>query len=247
MCEDKHADIELLFGTVHRITVTVMDHLLTKWKSPKRWYDTVRFESELLRTYAQNIEGQIKESIDKYHKEKEVVIDEIDGEFANITEFHQGLDGSTYDLGSVFEEYFPNLQRRSALITLFSFLEFQLDELCKLFQGDQKFSISLSDLKDKGIDRSYSYLTKVVGLNIDKSSAIWNELKRIQGLRNVIVHNDGRMKNNDEIRKSDLLDEKPSSLFSEEKEVILLEGYLKHVLDSFDTYFKELNTKIQQK
>lgn len=216
--------------------------LVIGW-SPRSWYDNVQFESDLLRSYAASIEKQILDSVDKFHREKEVHVFEIDSEYgSDVVTTHQGLDDSTYHLETIFEDYFPNLQRRSALITLFSFLEYQLDKLCRLFATDQEFSISLSDLKDTGIDRSYRYLTKVVGLEIDNGTSTWRELKLIQGLRNAIVHDDGKLKK-PETKK--YVGASPH-LFGDD-EVKIKEGYSEHVLEAFDIYFKEIDTQIPKK
>ncbi|MBL8205396.1 MAG: hypothetical protein JNM09_14260 [Blastocatellia bacterium] len=220
-----------------------IDDFVIEWSSPRVWYSNVQFESDLLRSYAKSVEGQIQESIDKYHREKVVEIDETDSEYGpNIKEHHQGVDGSTYHLDTIFEDYFPNLQRRSALITQFSFLEYQIDELCRLFANENNFSLSLKDLNGKGIDRSYCYLTKVVGLKIENDTSTWNKLKRIQGLRNEIVHNDGKLK--DAKIKSYV---NTSPYLSGEDEVKIKEGYLNYVLDTFDIYFKAIDNQIPKK
>ena len=64
-----------------------------------------------------------------------------------------------------FSKYhFPNLQRQSALVTLFSFVEYELDGLCELFQKELGSRVELSDLKGSGIDRAILYLERVAGL-----------------------------------------------------------------------------------
>lgn len=213
-------------------------------RSPRSWYSDVLFELDLLRSYTASIEKQIIESINAFHREKQTQIHEIDPEqsYADIVTTHQGLDDSTYHLATIFEEYFPSLQRRSALITLFSFLEYQLDELCRLFANDQKFPVSLNDLKDKGIDRSYRYLKKVVGLQIDNSTLTWQNIKRIQGLRNEIVHNDGKLKIEKTIEYA-----RDSGLLFGDDEVQIKEGYLAYVIEAFGEYFKEVNKHISGK
>lgn len=213
-------------------------------RSPRSWYSDVLFELDLLRSYTASVEKQIIDSLNAFHREKETHIYEIDPQqgYADIVTMHHGLDDSTYHLEAIFEEYFPNLQRRSALITLFSFLEYQLDELCRLFANDQKLSVSLNDLKDKGIDRSYRYLKKVVGLPVDNSTSTWQNIKLIQGLRNEIVHNDGKLKSNEAIKYA-----RDSDLLSGDDEVKIKEGYLAYVIKAFDEYFKEVNKHIPGK
>jgi len=71
-------------------------------------------------------------------------------------------------------------------------LEHQLDQLCQLFAKEQRLKIIQTDLRGKGIDRTRLYLQKVIGLPLD-SSHVWQEIKRIQRVRNVIVHNDAKL------------------------------------------------------
>jgi hypothetical protein len=39
-----------------------------------------------------------------------------------------------------------------------------------------------------------NYLEKVAGLNVQKRSPEWNEIKKLQVVRNAAVHRDGRLK-----------------------------------------------------
>lgn len=78
----------------------------------------------------------------------------------------------------IFKEYFPSLQRRSALITLCGYFEHELDKLCKQYKLEKSYNLSLSDLSDKGISRSTNYLKKVVGLEIHKGSKEWESIKK---------------------------------------------------------------------
>jgi hypothetical protein len=181
------------------------------------------------------------ESLSIYHREKEthIIHEDPDEGYVDIIITHQGVDGSLYHLETIFEEYFPNLQRRSALITLFSFFEHQLDELCMRFAEEGKFAVSLNDLTGKGIGRSSLYIKKVAGLSLNNSTATWQEIKHIQGVRNNIVHNDGKVKDQvtiEYVRCSDFL--------SGEHEVKIKEGYLPHVIETFDSYFKDINKLI---
>lgn len=53
----------------------------------------------------------------------------------------------------LFKEHFPNLNRRSALITLFGFLEHELGKLCVKLKVNLNLAIDLKDIQGKGIER----------------------------------------------------------------------------------------------
>jgi len=82
-------------------------------------YD-VSFSIELIESFVLGVEKQALESVDRYRKQKEThVVEEIPEEdYARIVEIYQGLDDETWDLEGIFSEYFPSLQRRSALLSL---------------------------------------------------------------------------------------------------------------------------------
>jgi hypothetical protein len=151
------------------------------------------------------------------------------------------LDDETWDLHGIFSEYFPSLQRRSALITLCSYFERELDKLCVLFKNEKSLLIDLTDIKDKGIERSTCYLEKVVGINTFKSSHEWNNIRNIHKLRNVFVHQNGQIENT----KKEVIDfiNRIDSL-KLENEVIINKGYLSFVVDIYKSYFKLLNESI---
>lgn len=212
------------------------------------WYQyDVSFSVELIESFVEGIEVQAEESIARYDQKKEtLVLDEVPEEnYARMLEIHQGLDGETWDLKGIFCEYFPSLQRRSALLTVCGYFEHELDKLCMLYQSEKSFKLALSDLSGKGIDRSTSYLEKVVDLDVHKTSKEWNHIKKIQKIRNVIVHQDGKLRDhqgNPIIAAIDYINQM-DSLYGED-EVVIKNGFLAHVVGTYKQYFKLLSESI---
>ena len=217
---------------------------------PLNWYQyDVSFSVELLQSYIEDIEKQISSSVEAYRNKTgtEFVEETYDEQNSSEIEIHKGLDDQTWNLKEIFEEYFPNLQRSSALLTLFSFLEKELDGLCKLFQKENDYKITLKDITGNGIDRATNYLIKVAGVNFTKS-AEWNEVKSIQKIRNIIVHNGGFLSNPDgSIKKHESEYAKLCKFLSGENEVLIHSGYLEHVLTTIDNYFKTIDLAIKEK
>ncbi len=236
-------------------------------RSPRGWYGNVIFEIRLLYGYVESVEHQIDESINRLHRAKQTeIIEYEDGSASIITSYH-GIDDFTYHLDTIFKEYFPNLQRRSALITLFSFFEHQLDDLCIRFSNIGKVAVKFDvfQCKDTGIDRSTKYIKEVVGLTLDHGRGPWNEIKNIQSIRNILVHNDGKLKDEDKdkdkVTKKDKVNEATKkyackhgllSLLPGEcegtyeigEEIKINEAYLPHVISTFAHYFKEIDQLI---
>lgn len=63
--------------------------------------------------------------------------------------------------------------------------------LTKSIQFNNDLSISVSDIKGAGIEKTHIYLTKVCGLEMPTNSIQWQNIKNCNHIRNCIVHNGG--------------------------------------------------------
>src|SRR4030095_11291714 len=130
--------------------------LYTLKKVPLNWYRfDVKFSVELLVAYVDGVEAQVNRSIEEFRAgHQEDAGQEVRNEgYVAVSAHYAGLDDSSWDLASIFESFFPNLQRQSALITLCGFFEHELLALCSLFQKDRGHKLGLGDLKGAGIER----------------------------------------------------------------------------------------------
>ncbi len=228
-----------------------LDEVIVTGLEPRTWYAFVQGQLELLRGHVQEREQQIDESVKAYEKGRRGtdVEQSDDGYPIVILEEYSGIEGPPNELEDIFKYYYPNLQRRSILIVLFSFLEHQLDQLCQLFAKEQRLKIIHTDLRGKGIDRTRLYLQKVIGLRLD-GSHVWQEIKRIQKVRNVIVHNDAKLAGADKdlteyVQRTTGLSRVSNSYYDGDMdEVDILDGYLLHVLETIDSYCGEVNKEI---
>ena len=211
------------------------------------WYQyDISPSIELITSFVEGIEAQVDESIAKFENEKEsFFLEEYpEANLARFVEVHQGLDGEAWDLRGIFVDDLPNYQRRSVLVFLSSFFEHKLDELCLLYQSEHSYKLLPSDLSGKGITRSTNYLRKVVEIEVYKDSEIWEHIQNIQKLRNIIVHQAGKLTGliND-VKK---YIEQIASLDGK-NEVIIKSGFLGFVISKFGAYFKLLGDSILKK
>src|ERR1700674_1685195 len=192
------------------------------------WYQyDASFSIELMMSFVDGIEKQAAESVANY----KAIQHTADG--------HQGLDRESWDLENIFGEYFPSLQRRSAFLTVWSYLENRLDQLCLFYQSERKFGLSFTDLSGKGIDRSTAYLEKVAGLQGLKASQEWDVLKTLQRIRNVIVHDDGKLRDHHGKPKKELIaDMKKVGFLTGDEEILVAEGFLSQVIHTCNSYFR---------
>lgn len=220
---------------------------------PLNWFPyEMTCSIELLSAYGKDIEAQVTKGIAGYqvNAEIEVVESTRAEESARLITHHLGLDDETWDLRSIFEEYFPNLQRRSALITLLAFFEHALDNLCKRVRIQSGYNIDLSDIGEKGIRRSTTYLLKVAEMDGIRTSSEWHEVKQIQLIRNQIVHSDGKLPGPTDARRARLEDYIAKSNYLEvngDGEINIMAGYLAHCLTIFESYFSQLHEALRRK
>ncbi len=204
---------------------------------------------ERIESFVKGVEKQAEESINRYREQKETRVVEVfpEDHYARVIETHQGLDNESWDIENIFIEYFPSLQRRSALLTVYSYFEHELDKLCLLYQSEKSFRLNLSDLNGKGVERSINYLEKVVEIDASKESKEWNHIKKIQKIRNVIVHQGGKLNDRQGDPRKEVIDyiNQMSSLGGD-TEIILHKGFLNHVVSTFNDYFRLLGKSIEK-
>lgn len=206
---------------------------------------------ELMESFVEKTESQILGWISEYKKEifnQDLFWEEMkkdpNQEYISCIRYHSNLSDCELDLDFIFTEYFPSFQRKSALISLCSFLEFELMQLCKSYKEIVP-NYKTFQSKDVWIDRSVSYLIQHVGLTISKNNIIWNKIKIIQKIRNAIVHQNGQItfqhKDYKEINTFFL---KNSKIWNIQNEIILKDGFLQYVLKSFNDFFEQIDNLI---
>ena len=105
----------------------------------------------------------------------------------------------------VISEIFPNILNSSLFLMCYSFLEAELVRLCKLLCQQKGLSPSYDEFHEKGNDlqKTHQYLKKVAGLSFPDNTPEWQEINDWTRLRNVLVHNEGKLdssKRSDQVR-----------------------------------------------
>lgn len=78
------------------------------------------------------------------------------------------------------------LYYNSIFISLYSFLEKKMYQLCKL--GEKKQLIKVKDLSGDGIVKYYNYFRKVLLINLQDLNTEWSSITKYNKLRNQLVH-----------------------------------------------------------
>lgn len=80
-------------------------------------------------------------------------------------------------------------------IAMYGDFEGYVNQICNSYKEEKGFILEAKDLRGEGIQRAVNYLEKIVGLNNIKNSTEWNEIMRWNSIRNILVHNNGVIKN----------------------------------------------------
>lgn len=90
-------------------------------------------------------------------------------------------------------EVIPNILRSSLFVSYYSFLESRLLVICQHLKQDHNYKLDPDDLRDTGIFRAKTYLKKVAGIKFPDNTRSWNEIVSYNRIRNLIVHDEGRV------------------------------------------------------
>jgi len=210
-----------------------------------RLYEHMTFETNVLNSYLNKVENDVRQGIKSYKKKINVVHEE-EFEEENQSYYHtieecEGLDSDTYSFESVFEEHFPRLQRASALITLCSFFEQSLIRLCNDLQKENSIGLNVKDINGKGIESAITYLIKAVRIELDKGTRDYYEIKNIQNIRNSFVHQDGFITNK---VKSYVVS---NDYLSGDTKININSGFLLHVLNCYKAFFQSIYDALDNK
>lgn len=213
------------------------------------WYETdVSTTLALMDRFVEIVEEQAAASAQEYETHKETDLEEYD-DFSVLVERYRGLDNQTFIyLKSIFEEYFPSLQRHSAFLTVWAMFESELRKLCERYRDERCSRLAFSDLQGKGIEQSTKYLEKVAGLDLHKSrSREWARIKKMNSLRNVIVHQDGSLRNgsNDQVKSALTYINETDTLSNLDNEIEIKDGFLAHVLETVRVFFRQIGEAIK--
>jgi len=149
-----------------------------------------RFESQyqLLLDYAALVEESI---FAQFHKSAADLESEAEG--LPDDETRQEFIDFHSDPILVLREEFPSLHRSSLLISAIRFFEHTLDEVCRKLTAESPSDISMTDLAGRGISRAKIFLSKIAGIEEPFKLPEWQRIQRYQDIRNVLVHQNGRL------------------------------------------------------
>lgn len=139
---------------------------------------------------------------------------------------------------------FPGVHRESVLITLYSFLESQMNEVCEIIADSIDSQIRYTHLKGKGVNRALTFLVRVAQFDLSSMGSEWSFIKGANQLRNLVVHNGGILRNDPKlnafVRNNNNVYGKPGSHIS------LGPGFIDEFISNLDGFFEKLDREVQR-
>lgn len=228
----------------------------SSYTDPTIWVDEINtFVIKVLKIFSDNTEIQADRLILDFQLEKKTYEDDFQIEYFDDPtyqpasyEYYEGFDGLTFALDDLFEDDIPSLIRSSALISIYSSMEFEIQKLCNILQDKEKFNIRYVDLKNKGLEESLKYLSKIAEIDICKKSLLWNKFINIRRIRNIIVHYDGVIPakhDNSTVKKA--MKTTPGIDLKFDKKIIIKNGFLDYLLNFFSEVVEDMGKQLNEK
>jgi hypothetical protein len=114
----------------------------------------------------------------------------IDEKLRTYTDQYKSFDTAASEYFDNAEMYIKTktlqLYYSSIIISLYSFLEQTMQDLCII--TEKKQALKIDDISGTGIFKFKTYLEKVVSIDFTKINNEWNEISKYNHLRNLFVH-----------------------------------------------------------
>ncbi|MGM0825105.1 MAG: hypothetical protein ACQEUY_10320 [Pseudomonadota bacterium] len=140
---------------------------------------------------------------------------------------------------------YPSIHRQSIILTIFSFIENELNTLCYILSESVNSSVLLKDLSGQGVERALLFLRKIAAFDL---SALGSEVAFIRGVnsvRNQIVHN-GSALPQDAKHKVNVFVGSQQHLAGEPRRSLLVrEEFVPEMIVTLIGFFEKLDNQVQ--
>ena len=209
------------------------------------WYYNFLVSLTIIESFLIDSESEIANRTKEIEKRISKEFEKDSEEYYTYYEIYNKLDSSTFNIREVVSKDFPNIQRKSILITALSFFEREINKLCIELKEMKNIKVSLKDLNTQGLPRAIIYLEKVIEIPIDKNNKTYKRISDINKIRNLIVHNNGYLYNNENTLKEEDKIIKKTSYLSGEYEIQIEKGYIEYVIETYKIYFKYIDSLVR--
>lgn len=141
----------------------------------------------------------------------------------------------------------PSIHRSAMFLSAYALLEHHLNEYCKLFHDVGNITLKLNEVAGQGIERAKIYLSKVVGISFPINEQRWIEIRRLNQIRNILVHRNGELDENSDKSVIEYVRASPLMQMTRSQEIILKKDSMIDVISIFEAFFKELYNALNER
>lgn len=140
---------------------------------------------------------------------------------------------------------YPSIHRESIIITIYNFLESQLNTLCGILSKCIDNNLKLKDLRGQGTERALNYLTKVVTFEFDNIGKERSYISNVNKLRNQIVHNGGLLPVNENDHLNTFVSQNAQLSGMAGHRVNIHSEFITELIDILLSFFNKLDLEVQ--
>lgn len=146
---------------------------------------SIRLKTDSFKNYLQHMETFLETEIRSLHERYSESTEGYSAELAQQTYEDEFLDDSYY-----LKTEFPNILRKSFIVSIYSYLEQQLFDICDYLQRHNNFDKKNKDISNgrKSIFFTEHYLKNIAEIDLNNTESQWEEILKINRIRNHITH-----------------------------------------------------------
>ena len=182
----------------------------------------------------------------KFERDKESLSKSYDEKFGSEVidpELEYMLDEQFSEEHYIIENLFLKTFRHSMIVSIYSLIEINLNFLCRYLCRSKKLALALEEIRGDGIERAKVYLAKVCDVSFPESNE-WNEIIKLNKIRNCIVHAQGDTEGANSPDKIKKIVKNTKGVMLESDRFIRIEGrYIDTILSKTNKFFATVYQK----
>jgi len=155
------------------------------------------------------------------------------------------VDSHAWDLHQN-QTLFPSMHRESMFITLYNFLEHNLNAICIEIGKELKSGVQLKHLHGSGLERAFLFLKLVPGFDFKDISEELSFIRNANKLRNVVVHNGAVLPSDENEMVNRFVQLQPSLSGAPGRPVHFHESFTPLLVEKLQMLFKEIRNEMQR-
>ena len=140
---------------------------------------------------------------------------------------------------------YPNIHRESTVLTIFSFLEKELNNLCDILSRFIDSDLKFKDLSGQGVERALLYLRKVIKFKFATSSKEISYIRGFNQVRNHIVHNGGELPENQSHKLNKFIQSNKNITGNPGGSLTILNSFIPELIEILISFFNKLDGDVQ--